>query len=145
MSELTAAPFNYQFNDLVLVKAKSTNSFGTAPWSATNAVGAVISQVPSKMAAPAMVSLTTETMTVSWTPLLTSPANGNSQVLSYSLMWDNGSGTLSIELTDSLVTTYSVAGLTGGQTYSFKVAAVNIYGKGEYSDVTAIEASDVPA
>jgi hypothetical protein len=95
MSELVAAPFNYEFNDVVRVRATSTNALGTAPWSNANTVGAVISQAPSQMTAPVMVSRTMETMTISWTPL-SAPDNGKSEILSYSLMWDNGSGTLSI-------------------------------------------------
>jgi len=37
-----------------------------------------------------------------------------------------------------------LTGLTGGTFYKFQVRASNIYGYGERSDVSIIEASDVP-
>lgn len=70
------------------------------------------------MAVPVKGASTDTEITVSWTAL-TAPATGNSDILSYNLFWDNGSGTVDIELTDSLVTSYTVSGLTGGLTYKF--------------------------
>ncbi len=76
---------------------------------------------------------------------MTGTAAGNSDILSYSLYWDNGSGTSNIELTDSLVTSYTVSGLTGGATYLFKVRARNVYGYGTFSSELTFVPSDVPA
>jgi hypothetical protein len=64
---------------------------------------------------------------------LISPNNGNSDVTSYSLYWDNSSGTPNILLVKSLTNTFTVTGLTGGNTYLFVVQATNIYGTGELS------------
>jgi hypothetical protein len=50
---------------------------------------------------------------VKWTGL-TGTSSGNSDILSYNLYWDNGSGTTNLQLTDSLVTSYTVLGVTGG-------------------------------
>jgi hypothetical protein len=69
---------------------------------------------------------------VKWTGL-TGLSTGNSAILSYNLYWDNGSGTTNVQLTDSLITSYTVIGLTGGQSYKFKVRARNIYGYGDWS------------
>ena len=63
---------------------------------------------------------------------------------SYNVYWDNGGGTTSIALLDSLVTTLSVPGLTGGVTYRFKVRAKNRYGAGAFSTELAVLASDRP-
>lgn len=71
------------------------------------------------MNTPVKGTSTDTEITVSWTAL-TAPATGNSDVLSYNLFWDNGSGgTVDVELTDSLVTSYTVSGLTGGLIYVF--------------------------
>ena len=81
------------------------------------------------MTPPSLVIRTTEMITINWSPLV-APLNGNSAILSYDLFWDNALGSLTIELTDSLVTTYTVTGLTAGALYSFQVRARNIYGYG---------------
>jgi len=62
---------------------------------------------------------------------LTGTQTGNSPILSYNLYWDNASGSTVYELEDELVTTFTVTGLTGGQNYSFKVRARNVYGYGQ--------------
>jgi hypothetical protein len=72
-----------------------------------------------------------------WTPLV-DPSTGNSNILSYNLLFDNGisSGAIDIELTDSLVTEFTAGGLSEGVSYSFQVRAQNVYGYGPLSDVT---------
>jgi hypothetical protein len=143
MSVLTSSQFNYVFDDVVKVKATSTNDFGTPIFSLVNTEGAKIRRVPDKMNAPFLVSRTKATMTIKWIAL-TAPATGNSNIISYNLYWDNGLGEITIELADSLITEYSLTGLIGGTFYKFQVRAKNIYGYGERSDTTVIEASDVP-
>lgn len=49
-----------------------------------------------------------------------------------------------IELVDSLVTEFTVSGLTGGINYKFKVRAQNIYGYSDFSTEFLLEASDYP-
>lgn len=143
MAVLTSAPFNYVFEDLVRVKTTSTNFFGTPTFSQTNSEGARIRRVPDKMNTPFLISRTKATMTIRWVAL-NAPATGNSPITSYNLYWDNGLGEISIELADSLITEYSLTGLTGGVFYKYQVRAKNIYGYGERSLVAEIEANDVP-
>ena len=76
--------------------------------------------------------------------------SGDSNILSYKLIWDAGTGTADQELTS--VTTYYIEtsyaitqGITTGQDYKFKVQALNIYGWGEASDVVTVRVSEVPA
>lgn len=80
---------------------------------------------------------------MNWSALSGSTA-GNSDVTIYNLYWDNASGTSSIELVNSLVTTYTVSGVSGGSTYRFKVRAKNIYGYGSFSTELVVTPSDVP-
>ncbi len=143
MSVLTSNIFNYVVDDLGQGIATSTNSFGTPIFSNVNTVGARVRSVPAKMNTPFLVSRTKQTMTVRWVALV-APATGNSPVTTYNLYWDNGLGEITIELADSMITEYSITGLTGGTFYKFQVRAQNIYGYGERSDVATIEASDVP-
>jgi hypothetical protein len=71
---------------------------------------------------------------------------GNSPVIAYSLLWDAGDGaaTTFTELTDALVTSFTVNGVEGGRTYRFKVRARNIYGHGPDSDATVVIPDDAP-
>lgn len=118
MSLLTSPTFNYVFDDLVKVRATSTNFFGTPVFSNLNTVGARVRSVPTKMNTPFLVSRTKQTMTVRWVALV-APATGNSPIKTYNLFWDNGLGEVTIELEDSMITEYSITGLTGGTFYKF--------------------------
>jgi len=131
MSVLLAAPYNLNFDALVVVRATAKNSYGFAlnP-SVANSIGARIRVSPSQMAAPTIVLQTDTTIKVKWVELI-GTQTGNSPILSYNLYWDNASGTTVYELLDALVTEFTVTGLTGGQNYSFKVRARNVYGYGQ--------------
>jgi len=77
-------------------------------------------------------SSTDVTVTMNWVAL-SGIAAGNSPVIAYSLYWDAGNSSMdapTIELTDGLVTNFTVNGVTGGTTYRFAVRARNIYGYG---------------
>jgi len=143
MSTLTSAPYGYLFNQLVVVRASATNARGTGSASTPNSIGARIRSVPDAMSTPTQGPSSDTDIVVTWSAL-TLTATGNSDILSYNLYWDNGSGTTNIELTDSLVTSFTVSGLTGGATYLFKVRAKNIYGYGAFSSELPIVPSDVP-
>lgn len=118
MSLLTITPFFYVFDDLVVVRISAQNSLGYGPTSVANSVGAKIRRIPDQMLVPTIDSSTDTEIIISWTTLL-SPSDGNSALLNYELLWDNGSGASpSILLMQSLDTTYTVSGgLTGGTDY----------------------------
>jgi Fibronectin type III domain len=81
---------------------------------------------------------------VDWTAL-TGTSTGGSTILTYNLYWDNNSGSPTLFLLDSLVTSETITGLTVGSNYIFKVRAKNIYGYGPFSSSVTIMASDVPS
>lgn len=112
--------------------------------STENTEGALIKRRPDQMTAPVQVYSTDNTIEVTW-PELTGDATGNSEILSYNLLWDDGTSTLDIELCDTLVTSFTVTGLVGGADYSFKVRARNIYDYGDFSTDYLVEASDLPS
>jgi hypothetical protein len=147
MSTLTAAPFNYIFDDVVYVRVSAANFYGFGALSPTSeSTGAKIRVVPVQMASPTEDSSSTDvTVTMNWIALSGADA-GHSDVIAYSLYWDNGvsTGTADIELTDALVTSFTVNGVTGGQAYRFRVRARNIYGYGPYSLATTVIPDDAP-
>ena len=76
--------------------------------------GAMLRTIPTYMNDPIKGSQTTDLqIQVSWAPI-TGSLTGNSNILSYNLYWDNGSGNINLMLTDSLVTSFIVTGVTGG-------------------------------
>lgn len=143
MSTLTSAPYGYLFDQLVVVRASAQNTRGSGSTSTPNSSGARIRKVPNAMSTPTQGPSSDTDIVVTWVAL-TGAATGNSAILTYDLYWDNGSGTTNVELIDSLVTSYTVSGLTGGATYLFKVRAKNIYGYGAFSSELTIVPSDVP-
>lgn len=79
---------------------------------------------------------------------MTTAYNGGSQLTSIVLYWDQGTGTwveLIGESSDSLVTTFTVTGLTQGSNYSFKYAGKNAFGLGTFSSSVTIKAASAPA
>jgi len=143
MSVLTGPSVGLAFDALVEVRASAGNAYGLGLASPANTAGARTRQAPDQMDPPALVSVTEAEIELSWSAL-TAPANGNSEVTAYNVYWDNGGGTTSIALLDSLATTLAVPGLEGGVTYRFKVRAWNRYGAGEFSSELAVLAADRP-
>lgn len=60
-------------------------------------------QVPSQMGPLSVISKTETEITLAWSPL-TGIATGNSAITSYSLYWDNNSGTVNVLVVSDLVT-----------------------------------------
>jgi hypothetical protein len=147
MSDLLAAPFNYVFDSIVKVRVSAANFYGygvISPLSEDS--GARIRVIPIKMAPPTMDPLSTDvTLIMNWVALSGADA-GNSPVITYSLLWDagNAEATTFTELTDALVTSFTVNAVQGGRTYRFKVRARNIYGYGPASDPTPVVPQDAP-
>ena len=89
------------------------------------------------------MSQTENQIQLSW-PELSGASTGDSAILSYNLYFDDATGTIDISLVDDLVTSFTATGLIGGETYQFKVRALNIYDYGDFSDVVTKVTSDVP-
>ena len=69
------------------------------------------------MQAVTEVISTEDTIEVQWIALI-GAETGNSEILSYNLWWDNGSGEeLLIELCDEVTFRFTVTGLFGGTNY----------------------------
>jgi hypothetical protein len=77
---------------------------------------------------------------------------GNSAILQYELLWDNGEPTRTefllvaeVDAAGASPTSYTVVGATEGATYRFMVQAANIYGSGPPSAAADVVASDIPS
>ncbi len=150
MSTLIAAPFNLVLDSLVKVRVSAINAAGAGTVSSTNTVGALVRTIPSTMNLPQRgASTSTNRIQVTWNAL-TAPANGNSAILSYQLVWDAGTGNCNQNLVGHAVdftgTSYTLTtGVSSGNPYLFKLRARNIYGwSSAYTAEITIIASDVP-
>ena len=154
MAVLTGATYSYTYSyalggDLVQVRVRAANFFGFGVASpSSDASGARIRVVPGKMAAPTEdPSCTDVTLTMNWVAISGVDA-GSSTVIAYSLLWDAGVSATAesafTELTDALLTSFTVNTVEGGRAYRFKVRARNIYGYGADSDVTTVIPDDKP-
>lgn len=154
MTVLTGAKYGYAYSystggDLVQVRVKAANYFGFGVLSpVSDASGAKIRAVPGVMAAPTEdASCTDVTLRMNWVALSGIDA-GSSSVIAYSLLWDAGDANKAlaefVELTDALVTSFTVNAVTGGLAYRFMVRARNIYGYGASSPITTVIPDDKP-
>ena len=78
-------------------------------------------------------------MTLSWQ----APDNNGSEITSYIVTRDVGSGVHYI-IYEGIEATYIDTGLQAGETYLYKVSAVNAFGQGEVSSVLTTTASQIP-
>jgi|SanBayMetagenome_1026888.scaffolds.fasta_scaffold14489_3 hypothetical protein len=113
--------FDYAFKDVVRVRVSAKNlpyGYGVAS-APSDAAGARVRSRPAKMEAPVEDQATSTDQQVRLTWIAVSgDAAGNSDVLGYSLRYDNGNASLPIEdfelVHETLSTSHIVPGVTGG-------------------------------
>jgi hypothetical protein len=141
MSVFTSSPYSLTQGDTILAKVKALNSIGWSGLSSVSTTTTDVEVVPHKPTNPPTRDATTDStqLVVNWSSL-SSPEDGDSAVLSYSLEYDDASaGAIWTKLigfsSDSLLTTFTVStSVTAGEIYLFRYRAKNIHGWGEYSD-----------
>jgi len=158
MASLVAADSHaLAFDTLVEVRVSAENVRGFGPTSPLNTAGARIRQAPAQMDAPGEGPGTTDSQVeVVWSAV-TAPGlpTGNSATLEYQLLWDNGEPARAeddflllgeVDAAGASPTSFTLVGVgAAGDTYRFAVRAVNIYGAGPDSAVSAVVASDIPS
>ena len=150
MNSLALSPFLYTQGQLIKVRTRAFNEFGSGPISLVNTEGAKLKTVPHKMTqVKTHPDTRKDILRVQWDAPSTQ-ASGDSNILSYKLVWNAGSGAVEQELTS--VTTYYTEltytiteNIELGRMYLFKVKALNIYGWSDYSDVSTVVAAEVPS
>lgn len=100
---------------------------------------------PQPIAGPALVTRSSSSITVSYSSLLT----GGSPLISYHLQYQDAYSGTWVDLNGlsnpSLLSQYTLTGLTKGDSYMFRFRAENEIGWSPYSDETIIVTADVPS
>ena len=151
MNTFTQTPFSLTEGQSILIKLRALNELDYGPYGSPSSTLAVIIDVPHTPASgPVRVNDSTSPTQVTVTiPEIPNDLDGGSSILSYSLEWNQGSGTTFIDLiglsSDSLVLefTQSVAG-AAGSIYTFRYRARNVIGWSNYSPTTDIVAASAP-
>ena len=130
-----------------MAQVEALNAIGYSQISETNTEGALIQIKPHKpSSAPRRGANTDKTQIfVEFDEVID---DGGSQIISYSLEMDDGTGFISVsgEAGEDLTRTRQVTqDIVSGQSFDFRYRAQNIFGWSEYSDVVTIIASSVPS
>lgn len=150
MATLFASPFSLSVGDQIFAKVEAINSYGTGPLSAASSDTVYLSKAPSApSASPAITTQTETAIAVSYAALSGNSETGGSDILSYNIVFDDGSNgstftTLAGETPFTTSLAYTKSGLTSGTTYQFKYRAYNKHGWSDYSPVISILAAEVP-
>lgn len=147
---LKAYPFNLAAGDQIVAIFAAHNAVGWGPMSDPTTNGALIQSTPQKMNTPTRdPQTTTQVIQIDWVAQVI-PENGYSEVLSYNLQWDRGTGgetwyNLLGYDSDTLVYSYTTINeLTAGVFYEFKVRSRNFFGWSEFSDILYVKAATWP-
>ena len=97
------------------------------------------------MAVPTQGTVTSTSVTLSFTSLTTTAATGGSAITSYAIQYKLSTATTYTTIA-SVTSPYTVTGLTPSTLYDFNVEAQNIFGYGLPStDLTVTTLTDVPS
>lgn len=136
----------YSPGKMVQATAEAYNSKGWSTPSDTNTQGGLVKDTPLAVTQLEATVLSTTSVRLTWTDITSSPNNGYSDITSYSVQHNGGgSGEIYAEIGTPTTNTLDVSGLINGATYKFKVAGVNIYGTGVFSDTYSILVATIPA
>lgn len=143
MSSFWSTPFNLTTAGVPLIQeVQAHNEAGWGILSSQATGGVTVQTVPIK---PPVIpwlntgSTTSSQLVVVWSALGTGQ-NGGSAILSYSLLWDAGSGNTpsTVIYSGTATTTTITTGLQPGTTYQFEYAGVNVFGIGNYSGIASL-------
>lgn len=145
MAILRASPYSLGYGDTVQAIVAATNSIGDSDYSEVNTSGAIIETVPTVMVAP-VIDYSTSSLTqitVTWTALSSDGDTGGNTVDTYHLEFSSDVGATWTTVqgavgSEDLTTSGSKTGLTGGNSYVFRVSAHNDHGFGTESAETTI-------
>jgi len=131
----------------VRVRAKNPNGFGE--YSEKNTVGQVVHTIPQQMPPVTYVfnEITNTQIVVHWLALTGTNAGGTAVTVdNYKLEVESSTAGTWTVLTTTTNLQYTHGSLTGGQSYKYRVIAINEYGDGAaYSTSVVIKAAQPPA
>lgn len=151
MSVLRASPYLLTYGDTVQAIVAAQNSIGDSAFSEVNTSGATIETVPAQMAAPTIdysASSLTQ-ITVDWVALTAAEDIGGNTIDTYHLEYSSDAGstwnTIQGDVgAESTATSGVQTGLTGGNSYVFRVTAHNDHGYGTTSATSTFITGTVP-
>jgi hypothetical protein len=142
--------YSYAVGDLFVLRARAYNDDGWGERSSANTAGATIMTVPVAMGTAIEDGLTSSTQIVlTWAALVTTVDIGGTEITSYEVSWDAGSGGSSWTAlrgysSPDTSTTFTTTSVTAGDAYQFKLRAQNALGFGAYGLVLSVIPSSVP-
>ena len=117
------------------------NGQGLGP--ASTDANAAPTTVPASISSSPTATPGNQQITLSWAP---PSSNGGSAITSYTINYGTSSTSLTSNVAAGNVTSYTVTGLTNGQTYYFDVQAVNAAGAGSASSIaSATPTNNIPS
>ena len=116
---------------LIVARVRSRNENGWSFFSQENISGAVIEFKPHKIEIVSydVLNSSNSQVIMLWEEL-TGVSTGGSEILGYTVQFDQGTGNFIPSAVAVGLAQKTFSGLTGGEQYLFKVAAVNKYGTG---------------
>lgn len=140
MSVFTIPPYSLSPNDPILATVEALNGVGYSTPSVDNTVYATVKVAPTTAPTLSNGAGTSNTQVqLDWPELTTLSAVGYSAVTSYNIYYQVGTyvflATVAAQVNPT--NTYLHTSVTAGQTYTYKVAAVNIFGEGVLSAASA--------
>lgn len=142
--------YSYAVGDLFVLRARAYNDDGWGERSSANTAGATIMTVPVAMGTAIEDGLTSSTQIVlTWAALVTTVDIGGTEITSYEVSWDAGTGGSSWTAlrgysSPDTSTTFTTTSVTAGDAYQFKLRAQNALGFGAYGPVLSVIPSSVP-
>lgn len=126
----------YEIGNEFFCIAWARNAKGWGPFSDVNTVSAIISSTP--LRSPWNLAGTTNSthVTLTWSPITSTPENGYAEILDYKVLWNGGGNSNDFVpiLSSTSNTTTAVISLGSiGLNYRFWVLATNIHGDGPSS------------
>ena len=134
--------FGYSVGQTITVRASAHNTYG---WSSTtSASGGSVKTVPADMAAPTTTNTDT-TITVTFSTVTSSPANGGLTVSAYSVDYKLSTGSTWTSITGVTSSPQTITGLTAGSTYYVAIRALNSIGYSSDTNYASVTLSSVPS
>ena len=135
----------YVYGDTITVRVSAYNTYG---WSSETQYtgGATIKTAPVDMAAPTVTARTDSSITISFSTVTTSPADGGEPVDGYSVDYRLSTDPVNTWTADTTVTTSpkTITGLTAGLTYYVAVRAHNVHGYSGRTNYATVVMNNVP-